>query len=195
MSVTSFDQLNLSKYYTYQDYLAWTFPERVELFLGKVFRMSPAPSITHQRISTNLVRNIANFLDSKPCSVFHAPCDVRLPVSLREGQSDTVLQPDILVVCDVAKLDEQGCNGAPDMVVEILSTGNSKREMKDKFDLYESSLVPEYWIVDPVHQDVTLYTLDAENKYIGSRPYLEGDSISSIILPELRLDVGEIFKK
>lgn len=194
MAVTRFDQLNLSQYYTYQDYLTWTFPERVELFLGKVFKMSPAPSIKHQKISLNLLRNIGNFLDDKTCAVFHAPCDVRLPVSLKKGQSDTVLQPDIIVVSDPSKLDEQGCNGAPDIVIEILSPGNSRREMKDKFDLYEASFVKEYWIVDPIHQDVMIYTLDNNNKYVGSKPYLEGDSIGTIVLPSFSIEVGEIFK-
>lgn len=194
MAVTRFDQLNLSQYYTYQDYLTWTFPERVELFLGKVFKMSPAPSIKHQKISLNLLRNIGNFLDDKTCAVFHAPCDVRLPVSLKKGQSDTVLQPDIFVVCDPSKLDELGCNGAPDIVIEILSPGNSRREMKDKFDLYEASFVKEYWIVDPIHQDVMIYTLDNNNKYVGSKPYLEGDSIGTIVLPSFSIEVGEIFK-
>jgi Uma2 family endonuclease len=97
-------------------------------------------------------------------------------------------------LCDPSKLDEQGCNGAPDIVIEILSPGNSRREMKDKFDLYESSFVKEYWIVDPIHQDVIIYTLDNNSRYVGSRPYLEGDSIGSIVLPSFSIEVGEIFK-
>ena len=194
MSVTSFDQLNLSKYYTYQDYLTWKFPERVELFLGKVFKMSPAPNRYHQEISGNISGALREVLKNSDCKQYAAPFDVRLPISLNEGQSDTVVQPDIVVICDPSKLDKQGCNGAPELVVEILSPGNSKREMKDKFDLYESSFVQEYWIVDPIHQDVTIYTLDDNKKYIGSRPYLEGDSISSTVLPSFRIEAGDIFR-
>jgi len=195
MSVSSFEQLNLDKYYTYQDYLTWTFPERVELFFGRVLRMSPAPNRTHQKISGNIFVAISIHLKNSKCETYSAPFDVRLPVSLQKGKSDTVVQPDIVVICDHTKLDEQGCNGAPDIVIEILSPGNSKREMKDKFELYEVSLVKEYWIVDPIHQDVTIYTLDQENKYIGSRPYLEGDSIPSSVLKGFRIEASEVFRE
>ena len=195
MSVTGFDQLNLNKYYTYQDYLTWTFPERVELFLGRVMKMSPAPSRLHQQISWNLNRLLGNYLIGHPCKAYSAPFDVRLPVVLREGKRDTIVLPDIVVVCDLSKLDEKGCNGAPDLVVEILSPGNSKREMKDKFELYEASLVKEYWIVDPVHQDVTIYTLTQKNKYIGSRPYLAGHSIPSSVLEGFSIEASEVFRE
>ena len=125
--------------------------------------------------------------------VISAPFDVRLPVSLEEGKNDTVVQPDIVVICDQSKLDKQGCNGAPDIVIEILSPGNSKRETKDKFDLYEASLVKEYWIIDPMRPVVTLYTLNAEDKYIGSRPYTEGDLINSTVLEDFSIAVSDIF--
>ena len=195
MSVSSFDQLNPNKYYTYQDYLTWTFPERVELFLGRVLRMSPAPNVNHQLISGRIFKNIANYLEGNKCFVIAAPFDVRLPRSLKEGEGDTVVQPDIVVICDRTKLDKQGCNGAPDIVIEILSSGNSMREMKDKFELYEASFVKEYWIVDPVHQDVTLYTLNRNNKYIGSRPYLAGASIPSTVLKGFSIEASEVFSE
>jgi len=195
MSVASFEQLNLEKYYTYQDYLTWTFPERVELLLGRVLRMSPAPSRKHQTIVTNLMHFLSNELRGTACSLFTAPFDVRLPVSKKEDSTDTVVQPDIVVICDGAKLDERGCNGAPDIVIEILSPGNSRREMKDKFELYEASLVKEYWIVDPVHQDVTIYTLTQKNKYIGSRPYLAGHSIPSSVLEGFSIEASEVFRE
>jgi len=195
MSVSSFEQLNPNKYYTYQDYLTWTFPERVELLLGRVLRMSPAQNVNHQLISGRIFRNIANYLEGNKCFVIAAPFDVRLPKSLKEGESDTVLQPDIVVICDRTKLDKQGCNGAPDIVIEILSSDNSNREMKDKFELYEASLVKEYWIVDPVHEDVTIYTLDQKNNYIGSRPYLAGDSIPSSIFEGFSIEASEVFEE
>jgi len=195
MSVTGFDQLNLNKYYTYQDYLSWTFPERVELFMGKVLKMSPAPSREHQTIVTNLMHFLSNELRGKRCNLFTAPFDVRLPISKEAERTDTVVQPDIVVICDHSKLDERGCNGAPDIVIEILSHGNSKHEMKDKFELYEASLVKEYWIVDPVHQDVTIYTLTEKNEYIGSRPYLEGDSVPSSVLKGFSIEASEVFRE
>ena len=195
MSVASFDKLILDKYYTYQDYLTWTFPERVELFLGRVLRMSTAPSRSHQEMSGSIYRNLANHLYLKESKVYSAPFDVRLPVSLKKGLSDTVVQPDIVVICDRLKLDEKGCKGAPDMIIEILSPGNSRREMKDKFDLYESSLVSEYWIVDPIHKDVIIYTLDPDRKYFGSRPYLEGDIIPSLVLEGFSIEASEVFRE
>jgi Uma2 family endonuclease len=100
-----------------------------------------------------------------------------------------------VVICDESKLDEQGCNGAPDIVIEILSPGNSRREMKDKFELYEASLVPEYWIVDPVHQDITIYTLDTSNKYVGSKPFVATEKVCSTVIVDLVVDVEEVFRK
>ena len=193
--ITDFDQLDLSKKYTYAEYLTWQFQERVELFLGKVFRMSPAPNVKHQRLLRNLFVEIVAYSRKKKCQTFCAPFDVRLPVTAQKGKTDTVVQPDIVVICDEKKLDEQGCNGAPDLIVEILSPGNSTKEMKHKFELYETSLVLEYWIVDPVHEDVTIYSLNTDRKYIGSKPYVAGESVSSAILTGFEMKVEEIFKK
>ena len=193
--ITSFSQLDPNSYYTYTDYLTWKFKERVELFLGKVLKMSPGPNRLHQTIHSNLFLAIGKIIEKRPCKIFSAPFDVRLPVSKREGKSDTVVQPDLLVICDESKLDELGCNGAPDIVIEILSPGNSKREMKDKFELYEASLVPEYWIVDPEHQDIVLYTLNSDNKYYGSKPFVESEKVHSSVIKDLIIDVEEVFRK
>jgi Uma2 family endonuclease len=118
--------------YTYADYLTWEMDEMVELIKGKIFkRAAAAPGISHQRISVHLVAELYAFLRGKSCQVFHAPFDVRLPVKSKKNQDiDTVVQPDICVVCDESKLDKAGCLGAPDLVVEILSPGNNKRELK-----------------------------------------------------------------
>jgi len=124
MSVTSIDQINPDGYYTYQDYLTWSFPERVELYRGKPFELPPAPNRRHQRISVTLTIEIGNKIYGKGCELFTAPFDVRLPVPSKKGRPDTVVQPDLCVVCDENKLDKQGCNGAPDLVGEILSPGN-----------------------------------------------------------------------
>ena len=132
--ITDINQLDFNKKYTYADYLTWQFKERVELIKGRLFRMSPAPNVKHQEIVGDIYGNLWSFLKNKPCRVFVAPFDVRLP-NLDENNSKkyTVVQPDVTVICDASKLDEQGCNGAPDLVVEVLSPGNTAKEMNDKF--------------------------------------------------------------
>ena len=136
--------------YTYADYLQWQFEERLELFRGRIFKLS-APNTKHQQISRNLFVPIVNFLANKKCQAFSAPFDVRLPVKNRKKDNEvtTVVQPDICVVCDETKIDTRGCCGAPDLAVEILSPGNSHKEVKLKFELYEEAGVKEYWIVYP----------------------------------------------
>ena len=194
--ITDINQLDFSKKYTYADYLTWQFQERVELIKGFIFKMSPAPNRKHQAISRELFLDIGNFLRKKNCQVFHAPFDVRLPLSkdkIKEGKTDTVIQPDITVVCDENKLDKQGCNGAPDLVIEILSPGNSKREMKDKYQLYQSASIPEYWLVDPEREFVIIYSLNEEGKYIGSEPFTNEDIVKSSVLKGLKIDLSEVF--
>ncbi len=141
--VTQFSDLDPEGHYTYADYLLWQFQERVELIKGRVFKMSPAPNMSHQRVSGNLSRELLNYFYKKNCQVCIAPFDVRLPVKDKKGRQSTVVQPDICVICDESKLDEQGCNGAPDWVIEILSPGNSRMEMREKFRVYEEAGVRE----------------------------------------------------
>ncbi len=195
--ITNIDQLDFSKVYTYADYLTWEFQERVELIRGRIFKMPPAPNRRHQTISGDVYGLIWNFLRKKPCYVFAAPFDVRLPVSNNKVKVDrvtTVVQPDITVVCDENKLDVQGCKGAPDLVVEILSPGNTKKEMKDKLLLYQCAGIPEYWLIDPDHEFIIIYTLNEERKYFSSLPYTEGDLVKSQELEGFELDVTELFK-
>src|SRR5579875_870365 len=144
--------------YTYADYLQWQFEERLELFKGKIFKLS-APNTKHQEISGRLFFGIANFLQKNPCKVFSAPFDVRLPVRNRKKDSEitTVVQPDICVICDENKLDEKGCIGAPNLVIEILSPGNTEKEVKLKFELYEEAGVREYWVVYPAEENVAIF--------------------------------------
>ncbi|MFT6205807.1 MAG: Uma2 family endonuclease [Spirosomataceae bacterium] len=106
--------------------------------------MSPAPASRHQRISWNISFELGKFLDNSPCEVFYAPFDVHLERTKNDEQIQTVVQPDICVICDISKIDEKGCSGAPEVVVEILSPENSKREMKAKYELYEEAGVLEY---------------------------------------------------
>ena len=193
--ITDINQLDFSKTYTYADYLTWQFSERVELIMGRIFRMS-APNRLHQKISGNLFFSLRLFLQHSKCEAYTAPFDVCLPLPphrIKDDKIDTVVQPDICVICDLSKLDEQGCNGAPDLIIEILSSGNSKREVQAKFDLYESAGVQEYWVVQPTEKFITRYNLDENNKYIGSRLYTEDDTIESKVLQGFKIEINQIF--
>ncbi len=192
-SVTNFKDLDLNGSYTYADYLKWKFEERLELFRGKIFKMSPAPNRYHQEISGNLYFNLAKVLKKGFCNLYAAPFDVRLVKAKAEDETvTTVVQPDLCVICDKDKLDDKGCIGAPDLVVEILSPGNSKKEMGIKFDLYLENEVKEYWIVDPTAKTVLIYILQ-NNEFIGLKPFIEDDNIKSILFPELHFPLSQIF--
>lgn len=193
--ITDINQLDLNKKYTYADYLTWKFQERVELLKGYISKMSPAPNLEHQRISGDIFGELYIYLKGKSCQVFSAPFDVRLPVSLKKGKTDTVVQPDITVVCDSNILDKQGCNGSPDLVMEVLSPGNSKKEMRDKFNIYQEAKISEYWLIYPLDKSVIVYTLNEEGKYIGSRPYTEDDLIASDVLKGFSLDLSIVFNE
>jgi Uma2 family endonuclease len=164
--------------YNYADYLGWRLPEMVELIKGKVFKLSPAPNSLHQRVSMELLRQIANFLKGKRCQVFTAPFDVWLPESAcqnKDHEITTVVQPDICVVCDAEKIDEQGCLGAPDWVIEILSRNTSGKDLRNKFDVYEKSGVKEYWVIHPTGQTVLVFILE-NGKYASvNKPYITED--------------------
>ncbi|MBV6427561.1 MAG: hypothetical protein KIPDCIKN_02083 [Haliscomenobacter sp.] len=192
--ITEYGQLDPDGSYTYADYLKWLFTDRVELIRGRVFKMSPAPNLEHQRIAGELHGHLWSFFRQKTCQVFSAPFDVRLPVGRKNEEDTTVVQPDLCVICDPAKLDEKGCEGAPDLVVEILSPGNSRREMKEKFEVYEASGVGEYWLVHPLDKLVLVYVLDQSGKYTGMAPAIEGDQLHSHIFPDLSIDLGLVFK-
>ena len=195
--MNSFNDLDLSKTYTYADYLLWKFEERVELFKGKIVKMSPAPGSAHQTISFNIAGELYSFLKNKSCKAFTAPFDVRL---VKDESSDqkikTVVQPDICVVCDLNKLtDNKGCKGAPDLVVEILSSGNNQKEVKIKYDLYEEFGVKEYWVVYPAEQAIVVYSLNAEGKFEAvGRALTVGDQLTTKILPGFELNMDDVFR-
>jgi len=191
--ITKLQQLDLSGYYTYTDYLTWKFKERVELIKGMIFKMSPAPNMHHQLISAELFGALFIHLKKHKCKLFHAPFDVRLPVSLKKGKVDTVVQPDICVICDPKKLEKQGCNGAPDLVIEILSPGNSKTEMRDKYAVYEESGVKEYWLVDPANEAGIIYSLNRKGKYVGSPFYTPGQKMVSKVIKGFTFNLSIIF--
>ncbi len=186
--------LDINKKYSYADYFKWTFPERVELLDGKIHVMSPSPGTAHQILVKKICVSLYNFLGNKPCEVFIAPFDVRLPrKSADDKEIFTVLQPDLCIVCDPSKIDARGCLGSPDLVVEILSPGNNAKELKNKFNIYEEAGVKEYWIVSPQDHTFTVNIL-ADGKYITSRPKVEGDYITSTLLPGFSLDLAKLFE-
>lgn len=179
--------------YTYADYLLWTIEERFELIKGKVFKMSPAPNTAHQRIAGNLYAELRNFLKGKSCEVFVSPFDVRLPRKSKEDKDIiTVVQPDVCVVCDPSKIDEKGCIGAPDIVVEILSPGNNRKELSNKYEVYEESGVKEYWIIHP-QEKTFMKNILVDGKYQPTKLLTLGDSIHTDILSGFALEVDEIF--
>ena len=194
--ITDIDQLDLEGSYTYADYLLWQFRERVELIKGKIFKMSPAPSSSHQDYSMNLTFLLGEVFRKSSCKMYVAPFDVRLinfKKSTADNQIISVVQPDLCVICDKDKIDEKGCLGSPDLIIEILSNGSSKKDLVTKFDLYQENGVQEYWIVNPSEKNVHIYTL-VKGKYIGSRPYLLEMQIESPTFPELKFDVDKIFE-
>jgi Uma2 family endonuclease len=207
--ITDINQLDLNKVYSYADYVSWVFDERVELIKGKIMKMSPAPSRRHQGISSQLQGLLWLFLQEKKCGLYSAPFDVRLPISedlkvskkykknakkLPDGKIMTVVQPDLTVVCDPDKLDDRGCIGAPDLVVEILSPSNKPIELSDKFEIYQEAGIKEYWMVYPDYEYVINYRL-SKGIYIGSRPYTVSETITSKVLKGLEIKVADIFKE
>ena len=196
--ITRLSQLDLNQSYSYADYLTWQFNETVELIKGKIMLMSPAPNVTHQRVSMNFSGSLFNFFKRKKCQVFAAPFDVRLydrkKSILSNEDIHTVVQPDLCVICNPDILDAQGCNGAPDWIIEILSKGNSKREMQIKYELYQESGVQEYWIVYPNDQAINQFVLDECGRYQLKQMYTDDDIATPHLFPELAIDLTEVFE-
>ena len=188
-----FSDLDINKTYTYADYLKWTFEDRLELIKGKIFKMTPAPNSIHQIISGGVFSEIYNHLKGKKCKVFSAPFDVRLSrSSVNDKEIINVIQPDICVVCDLSKIDYKGCIGAPDIVVEILSPGNNKKELQNKYEVYEESGVLEYWIIHPQEKTFLKYTL-TDDEFQPSKLITLGDEVTTPILPGFKLSLDELF--
>ncbi|MDO9046512.1 MAG: Uma2 family endonuclease [Methylobacter sp.] len=197
-TITQLSQLDLNATYSYADYMTWQLEETVELIRGKIMLMAPAPNVKHQRLSRNLLRVISNYLHKKPCQVFHAPFDVSLYNSRKSTLADreiySVVQPDLCVICDPEKLTVQGCSGAPDWVIEVLSTGNSKKEMRLKYDLYQENGVTEYWLVYPYEQAVYQFLLDKDTEKYQLFAMHAGDDIANpYLFPELDIDLADVF--
>jgi len=174
--------------YTYADYLTWNDGKRYELIDGEIYMMSPAPSSGHQRISGNLFLQIATHLRGKKCEVFAAPFDVRLNA---DAGDDTVVQPDISVICDPGKIDKRGCKGVPDMVIEILSPSSINRDFIDKFSVYRDAGIREYWIVHPDDRNVHVFLLK-DGQYI-SQIYGDAAIIPVSVLEGCQINMADVF--
>ena len=193
MTITNINQLDpINGLYTYAEYLLWKFEERVELLKGKLFKMS-APSPAHQVVQSNLNIELGLYFRNQKCQIYPAPFDVRLPAKGETGDAiHTVVQPDLCVVCDRTKIDSRGCIGAPDLVIEIISPGNSKKELKQKFKLYEEAGVREYWVIHSTEEYVIVNVLE-NNHYKTLSPIVD-DEVHSVIFPTLKVHTKEIFR-
>jgi Uma2 family endonuclease len=198
MAITDLSQLDLDGSYSYADYLTWQFNERVELIRGKISLMCPAPNVEHQRDSMYLSTRLYLYFEDKPCQVFAAPFDVRLynrrKSILQNKDIFTVVQPDICVICDESKLDKQGCNGAPDWIIEIISKSTAKKDAKTKYELYAENGVKEYWLVYPADQVIQQFVLNEETAQYQLMNIYADEKASSYLFPELEIDLEKLFK-
>ena len=180
-------QVDYNRYYTYSDYLKWDDDKRWELIDGIPYEMS-APKRRHQKISINLLAQLISYLDDKPCEVYHAPFDVRLNADTKD---DTVVQPDIVVFCDLTKLTDAGCDGAPDMVIEILSPSTSNHDRITKFNKYREYGVREYWIIDPDSSSLAVHIL--KGKDFVTQAYSSESAVPVYILDDCVIDLSKVF--
>ena len=174
--------------YTYADYVSWDDENRYELLDGVAYMMS-APSMVHQTIITEMLRQLANFLRGKQCKVLVAPFDVCL--NARGDDDNTVVQPDLLVVCDDSKLDKKRCNGAPDMIIEVVSPSSSRHDRFRKLNKYLYAGVREYWIVDPDDKILNVHVLENSKYVIGA--YGSDDTVPVNVLEGCEINLSEVF--
>ena len=176
-----------NRHYTYSDYISWDDDVRYELIDGTPYMMS-SPSQIHQEIVARFTQKLMNFLEGKPCKIYPAPFDVRLNA---DKGDDIVVQPDILVVCDMSKLDGKACVGAPDMIIEILSPSTAQQDKITKLNLYRTARVREYWIVDPDSKSVHIFLLK-DNEYFVEA-YANPDTAPVHVLEGCDINLLEIF--
>lgn len=187
------EEPSLTGTYTAEDYLKWRLDELVELIRGKIFKMSPAPNLFHQRLVVRFTELFAAHFKGHPCEVVVSPADVFL---IKPGEdyrkTPNVVEPDLFVVCDKSKLRPFGCVGAPDFVIEILSPSNSRKDITHKHELYEEYGVKEYWMIQVTDRLVIINLLE-NGKYVTQRPRTVGDIISPRQFPRLEVDLEELF--
>jgi len=190
--------LDLNKRYTYADYVTWLDDKMRELIHGFINMMSPAPRVEHAEVASNVLWRLRSVVKKNKgkCKVFTAPFDVRLPKNGEKSDDkiDTVVQPDICVICDLSKLDERGCCGAPDMIVEIISPSTAKKDITEKFALYEESGVKEYWIVYPKDKAVHVFLLQENGKYDDGKLYDWGGKVPVHVFNDYPIDWDDIFE-
>ena len=199
---SAFEKYEEDKHYTYADLLEWDDDVRAEIINGVLYMMSP-PLTIHQRVQARLFKHFVIFLEGKTCEAFVAPFGVRL-FPKEDLSDDTVVEPDIVVVCDPDKIDERGCNGPPDLIIEIVSPSNSRRDRLLKFNLYLKAKVREYWIVHPNYKEIDVNILD-EDRYttqtygVNEPDAKENEKLEEIVpvtvVPGLEIDVKDIFKE
>ena len=182
--------------YTLADTLSWDEQERIELIYGDPVMMAPASARNHQEASGELFGQLHNYLKGKRCKVYHVPFAVR-PFE-RDGDDpesvDTMVEPDITVVCDPSKLDDIGCKGAPDLVMEILSPTTQRHDKLTKFNLYQRAGVQEYWIVDPASKSVQVFVLE-DGHYAAKDFGAAADKLSVNIFEDCVIDLSEVFSE
>jgi len=185
------------EHFVYRQYRSWSEDERWELIDGLAWSMSPAPLRQHQKLSHNLALLFGNHLKHRKCEVYEAPFDVLLPDGDEaDDEVSTVIQPDLVVFCDKSKLTLRGARGAPDLIVEILSPSTQKKDLNEKFKLYERHGVREYWIVDPGNRTIQVWHLESDGTYDkgelrdAPRDY---SAMSSRVLEGFSIDPKELF--
>ncbi len=183
------------KIYTYEDYLEWPANERWEIIHGVAYNMAAAPSRFHQQVAWELAGQVRDFLKGGECKGYFAPFTVRLPnPDEADNEITDVAEPDIVVICDPDKLDDEGCRGAPDFIIEILSPSTSLRDHGNKLEMYERHGVKEYWIIDPIHKLVTTRRLGEDGKYGMPSIHAEKGNQEVLALPGLIIDLDAVFE-
>ncbi len=181
--------------FTYGDYLTWPEGERWEVIDGIAWDMSPAPSVTHQRVSRDLLRLLGDHFGDQGCEVLAAPCDILLPeADEADEEVETVVQPDLFVVCDPAKVGQKRIRGAPDLVVEILSPSTARKDEGIKRERYARAGVPEYWLVHPIDRVILRYALNEGAYGISDVFGVEDGAITSTRFPDLMVDLTALFR-
>lgn len=186
-------QRNAERRFTYADYSTWPAGERWELIDGTAYAMGPAPVRLHQKVLLQIARQVADALEGKTCEVYVTPFDVRLPkANEADDMLDSVVQPDLSVICDPAKLDDKGCRGAPDWIVEVLSPATASHDHLTKRALYERAGVREFWLVHPTDRIATLYRQVAPQRF-GPAEIVELAGQTPVsILPEIVIDWARV---
>lgn len=184
-----------NKIYTYSDYLSWPEDERIEIINGVPY-LQAAPSRIHQEVLSELHRQIANYLVDKECRVYPAPFHVVLDLGEEkdDGEKLNVLEPDLTIICDMSKLDDRGCQGNPDMVIEITSPSTARRDKVEKFNKYEQAGINEYWIIEPIEKVVSVFTLQKNKRYGRPDMYTDDDQVNVTIFEDLVIDLSLVFK-